>query len=182
MKLYEFVIIFGSFMMILAQIPSFHSLRHINLVSLVLCLAYSACATAGSIYIGKNTYSQCLLFTLKLSLGIYTVKFLFLSFLLGSSSKGPEKDYSLSTNTETRVFGIFNAIAIIATAFGNGIIPEIQVSKITIDHLFRESYCLFSSFSQPLISRPRVGQFCGSSFNITNCSLPVYYSPSNQIC
>ncbi|KAI8524262.1 hypothetical protein RHMOL_Rhmol13G0136900 [Rhododendron molle] len=97
MKLYEFVIIFGSFMLILAQIPSFHSLRHINLVSLVLCLAYSACATAGSIYIGI-------------------------------SSKGPEKDYSLSANTETRVFGIFNAIAIIATTFGNGIIPEIQAT------------------------------------------------------
>lgn len=41
-------------MLVLAQIPSFHSLRHINLVSLVLCLAYSACATAGSIYIGKK--------------------------------------------------------------------------------------------------------------------------------
>lgn len=35
-----------------AQVPSFHSLRHINLVSLVLSLAYSAFATAGSIYIG----------------------------------------------------------------------------------------------------------------------------------
>ncbi|KAH7836539.1 hypothetical protein Vadar_002700 [Vaccinium darrowii] len=97
MKLYEFVIIFGSFMLILAQIPSFHSLRHINLVSLVLSLAYSACAAAGSIYIG-------------------------------SSSKAPEKDYSLKGNTETRVFGIFNAIAIIATTFGNGIIPEIQAT------------------------------------------------------
>jgi len=53
MKLYEFVIIFGCFMLILAQIPSFHSLRHINLLSLILCLAYSAGATAGSIYIGN---------------------------------------------------------------------------------------------------------------------------------
>ncbi|XP_062170912.1 GABA transporter 1 [Alnus glutinosa] len=97
MKLYEFVIIFGCFMLILAQIPSFHSLRHINLVSLLLCLAYSACATAGSVYIG-------------------------------SSSKGPEKDYSLTGNTEDRIFGVFNAIAIIATTFGNGIIPEIQAT------------------------------------------------------
>ncbi|KAL6967082.1 Sodium- and chloride-dependent GABA transporter 1 [Sarracenia purpurea var. burkii] len=97
MKLYEFIIIFGSLMLILAQIPSFHSLRHINLVSLVLCLAYSACATSGSVYIGR-------------------------------SSKGPKKDYSLPANTETRVFGIFNAIAIIATTFGNGIIPEIQAT------------------------------------------------------
>ncbi|KAG5114614.1 hypothetical protein JHK82_037883 [Glycine max] len=52
MKLYEFVVIFGCFMLILAQMPSFHSLRHINLVSLVMCLSYSACATAASIYIG----------------------------------------------------------------------------------------------------------------------------------
>ncbi|KAK7402089.1 hypothetical protein VNO78_14076 [Psophocarpus tetragonolobus] len=40
-------------MLILAQLPSFHSLRHINMVSLVLGLIYSACATAASIYIGK---------------------------------------------------------------------------------------------------------------------------------
>ncbi|KAL2511147.1 GABA transporter 1 [Abeliophyllum distichum] len=97
MKLFEFVIIFGGLMLILAQIPSFHSLRHINLVSLVLCLAYSTCATAGSIYIG-------------------------------SSSKGPKKDYSLSSNDESRIFGIFNSLAIIATPLGNGIIPEIQAT------------------------------------------------------
>ncbi|KAA8550237.1 hypothetical protein F0562_001921 [Nyssa sinensis] len=98
MKLYEFVIIFGGLMLILAQIPSFHSLRHLNLISLLLCLAYSTCATAGSIYIGR-------------------------------SSKGPNKDYSLSgDSTEARVFGIFNSIAIIATTFGNGIIPEIQAT------------------------------------------------------
>ncbi|KAG4968556.1 hypothetical protein JHK87_034207 [Glycine soja] len=96
MKLYEFVVIFGYFMLILAQIPSFHSLRHINLVSLVLCLAYSVCATAASIYIGNT-------------------------------SKGPERDYSLKGDTKNRLFGIFNAIAIIATTYGNGIVPEIQV-------------------------------------------------------
>ncbi|KAK9168438.1 hypothetical protein Syun_000578 [Stephania yunnanensis] len=97
MKLYQFVIIFGGLLLILAQLPSFHSLRHINLVSLVLCLAYSFCATAGSIY-------------------------------LGNSSKGPPKDYSVTGNTTHRVFGVFNAIAIIATTFGNGIIPEIQAT------------------------------------------------------
>ncbi|XP_051120828.1 GABA transporter 1-like isoform X2 [Andrographis paniculata] len=97
MKLYEFVTIFGGLMLVLAQIPSFHSLRHINLVSLLLCLSYSACATAASIYIGI-------------------------------SSKGPKKDYSLDNNKEKRVFGMFNALAIIATTFGNGIIPEIQAT------------------------------------------------------
>lgn len=54
MKLFEFVIIFGFLMLVLAQIPSFHSLRHINLISLFLCLAYSACASAASIYIGNS--------------------------------------------------------------------------------------------------------------------------------
>ncbi|KAI4385452.1 hypothetical protein MLD38_003475 [Melastoma candidum] len=97
MKLYEFVAIFGCLMLILAQVPSFHSLRHINMVSLVLCLAYSACTTAASIYIGH-------------------------------SSKGPEKDYSIQGGPETKMFGIFNAIAIIATTYGNGIIPEIQAT------------------------------------------------------
>ncbi|CAL1374112.1 unnamed protein product [Linum trigynum] len=54
MQLYKFIIIFGSATLVLAQMPSFHSLRHINLVSLMLCLAYSACATAGSLYIGNS--------------------------------------------------------------------------------------------------------------------------------
>jgi hypothetical protein len=52
MELYQFVIIFGGLMLILAQIPSFHSLRHINMISLLLSLTYSVCATAASIYIG----------------------------------------------------------------------------------------------------------------------------------
>lgn len=52
MELYVFVVIFGMFMLILAQIPTFHSVRHINLISLLLCLAYGACASGGSIYVG----------------------------------------------------------------------------------------------------------------------------------
>ncbi|KAH7685625.1 Amino acid transporters domain-containing protein [Dioscorea alata] len=55
MKLYEFVIIFGCFVLLLAQIPSFHSLRYINFFSLVLCLAYAACATGGSIHAGNSS-------------------------------------------------------------------------------------------------------------------------------
>ncbi|KAI9156461.1 hypothetical protein LWI28_007022 [Acer negundo] len=54
MQLYQFIIIFSTVPLILAQTPSFHSLRHINLVSLLLCLVYSICVTAGSIYIGKS--------------------------------------------------------------------------------------------------------------------------------
>lgn len=58
MKLYQFIIIFGVLLLILAQIPSFHSLRHINLVSLTLCLAYSAGVTVGSVYIGRTVKSM----------------------------------------------------------------------------------------------------------------------------
>lgn len=46
----------------------------------------------------------------------------------GNKSNGPEKDYAIVGDKETQVFGIFNAMAIIATTYGNGIIPEIQVS------------------------------------------------------
>ncbi|KAF3336221.1 GABA transporter 1-like protein [Carex littledalei] len=97
MELYQFIIIFGVFSLVLAQMPSFHSLRHVNLISLVLCLAYSLCATAGSIYIGH-------------------------------SDKAPTRDYSVLGSSTQRTFGTFNAIAIIATTFGNGIIPEIQAT------------------------------------------------------
>ncbi|CAI0398150.1 unnamed protein product [Linum tenue] len=99
LKLYLFVTIFGCFMLTLAQIPSFHSLRHINLLSLLLCLGYSACATAAAIHIGT------------------------------SSSSSPPKEYSVpGDDTADRLFGVFNAVAIIATTCGNGIIPEIQAT------------------------------------------------------
>ncbi|KAI5648483.1 hypothetical protein M9H77_34488 [Catharanthus roseus] len=97
MQLYEFIIIYGIFALVMAQMPSFHSLRHINLVSLILCLSYCACTTAGAIYIGH-------------------------------SKKAPPRDYSISGVGIDRVFGVFNAISIIATTYGNGIIPEIQAT------------------------------------------------------
>eukprot|EP01018_Ginkgo_biloba_P015609 Gb_39427 [translate_table: standard] len=57
MKLYEFIICFGSLMLILAQMPSFHSLRHINMISLFLCFAFSACGVGGSIYAGHSRHA-----------------------------------------------------------------------------------------------------------------------------
>ncbi|KAL6840290.1 hypothetical protein ACP4OV_030100 [Aristida adscensionis] len=96
-NLYVFVVIFGVFMMMLAQLPSFHSLRHVNLISLLLCLAYSFCTVAGCMY-------------------------------LGTSDRAPPKDYSITGDSQNRVFGVFNAIAVIATTYGNGIIPEIQAT------------------------------------------------------
>lgn len=97
MQLYQFIIIFGAVPLILAQIPSFHSLRFINLFSLILCFAYSACAVAGSIQIGN-------------------------------SRNAPSKDYSINGKEENRVFGAINAICIISTTYGCGIVPEIQAT------------------------------------------------------
>ncbi|XP_027104840.1 GABA transporter 1 [Coffea arabica] len=97
MELYHFVVIFGGLTLVMAQMPSFHSLRHINLISLLLCLAYCACTTAGAIYVGY-------------------------------SKNAPSRDYSITGVGMNRVFGAFNAFSIIATTYGNGIIPEIQAT------------------------------------------------------
>ena len=89
-------------MLILAQIPSFHSLRHINPVCLVLCLLYSACAAAGSIYIGifKNKLHTLLVLTnLHLYARMDCFDLNFFNITTGNSSKGPEKNYSLKADT-----------------------------------------------------------------------------------
>ncbi|KAG4980390.1 hypothetical protein JHK82_033628 [Glycine max] len=46
----------------------------------------------------------------------------------GKSSNGPEKYYSLIGDTTNRLFGIFNAIPIVANTYGCGIVPEIQAT------------------------------------------------------
>ncbi|RDX61574.1 GABA transporter 1, partial [Mucuna pruriens] len=57
-KLYQFIIICGVVTLILAQLPSFHSLRHINLISLIHNVMYATCVTIGSIVIGKERKTQ----------------------------------------------------------------------------------------------------------------------------
>lgn len=52
LKLYEFIAMVTVVMIVLSQLPTFHSLRHINLVSLLLSLGYTflvvgACVNAG---------------------------------------------------------------------------------------------------------------------------------------
>ncbi|MCO5603658.1 hypothetical protein L7F22_057809 [Adiantum nelumboides] len=96
LKLHDFIIFFGLMMLLLSQMPSFHSLRYINLLSLLMCLGYSACAVGGSIYAGHHHPTN--------------------------------KDYSLRGGKVSKMFGVFNSFAIIATTYGNGIIPEIQAT------------------------------------------------------
>lgn len=50
--------------------------------------------------------------------------------LAGNSSQAPEKDYSVVGTPASKVFGVFDSLAIITTTFGNGIIPEIQVQYL----------------------------------------------------
>ena len=45
---------FGVIMLVLAQLPSFHSLRYINLASLVFCLGFALCVVGGCIYAGMQ--------------------------------------------------------------------------------------------------------------------------------
>ncbi|KAI9124631.1 hypothetical protein K1719_004553 [Acacia pycnantha] len=98
-RLYEFIVIFGVIILGLAQVPSFHSLRHMNLFSLILCLAYSVCATIGSIYIGHH-----------------------------SKDIAASRSYSVNGSSIEKLFGVFNGISIISTTYGCGIIPEIQAT------------------------------------------------------
>ncbi|KVH90693.1 hypothetical protein Ccrd_007274 [Cynara cardunculus var. scolymus] len=62
------------------------------------------------------------------ALGHRHLRFRDMAYDILGTTKGTNKNYSLSTNDETRIFGIFNAMAIVATTFGNGIIPEIQAT------------------------------------------------------
>lgn len=98
MKLYEFITIFGILMLFLSQLPSFHSLRFINLLSLLMCLGYSLCVVGSTIYAGYNSKLKA------------------------------ERSYNVSGGSVSKMFGVFNSLAVIATTYGNGIIPEIQAT------------------------------------------------------
>eukprot|EP00250_Pteridium_aquilinum_P002872 c13100_g2_i1 orf=371-1411(-) len=52
LQLFEFIVVFGILVLLLAQIPSMHSLRHFNMVSIMLCFGYSLCAFIGSLIAG----------------------------------------------------------------------------------------------------------------------------------
>ncbi|KAG5563411.1 hypothetical protein RHGRI_005984 [Rhododendron griersonianum] len=97
MKLYEFIAIATVVMIVLSQLPTFHSLRHINLVSLLLSLGYTFLVVGACVH-------------------------------AGSAKDAPPKDYSLETSESAMVFSAFTSISIIASLYGNGILPEIQAT------------------------------------------------------
>lgn len=52
LKLYEFIAMVTAVMIVLSQLPSFHSLRHINCVSLLLSVGYTFLVVAACINLG----------------------------------------------------------------------------------------------------------------------------------
>uniref|UniRef100_R7WF75 Amino acid transporter transmembrane domain-containing protein n=1 Tax=Aegilops tauschii TaxID=37682 RepID=R7WF75_AEGTA len=99
LKLYHFIVAVASVLALLSQMPSFHSLRYINLGSLVLSVGYTILVSAACIRAGL-------------------------------SSNAPAKDYSLSTSKSEKTFDAFLSVSILAAAFGNGILPEIQATLV----------------------------------------------------
>ncbi|RLN29731.1 putative GABA transporter 2 [Panicum miliaceum] len=95
LKLYHFIIVVAVVLAFLSQLPSFHSLRHINLGSLILSFGYTILVSAACIRAGV-------------------------------SGNAPAKDYSLSSSKSEKTFNAFLSISILASVFGNGILPEIQ--------------------------------------------------------
>lgn len=54
LKLYEFIAMVTVVMIVLSQLPTFHSLRHINLVSLLLSLGYTFLVVGACIHAGTS--------------------------------------------------------------------------------------------------------------------------------
>ncbi|RCV33145.1 hypothetical protein SETIT_7G058800v2 [Setaria italica] len=97
LKLYHFVIVVAVVLAILSQMPSLHSLRHINFGSLIVSVGYTVLVSVACI-------------------------------CAGLSSNAPPKDYSLSSSKSARTFNAFLSISILASVFGNSILPEIQAT------------------------------------------------------
>ncbi|ONI21811.1 hypothetical protein PRUPE_2G090500 [Prunus persica] len=121
MKLYQFITMFGGVTLLLAQMPSFHSLRHINLVSLILCLAFSACVTAGSIYIGHSNKAPVRDYTVKgsakdRSFGIFNA----ISIIATTYASGiiPEIQATLAPPVKGKMFkGLCVCYSVIVTTY-----------------------------------------------------------------
>ncbi|CAH2041611.1 unnamed protein product [Thlaspi arvense] len=137
LKLYEFIAMVTVVMIVLSQIPTFHSLRHMNLASLFLSLGYCLLVVGACIHAGKGRNRDFMpvnsgekrrffrpVICEVVPISMCTPKI----WLTGTSKNHPERDYSLETSQSSRVFSAFTSISIIAAIFGNGILPEIQAT------------------------------------------------------
>ncbi|MCO5573901.1 hypothetical protein L7F22_027676 [Adiantum nelumboides] len=98
LELYEFIVVFGMLVLLLSQIPTMHSLRHFNMVSILLCFGYSLCAFIGSL------------------------------IAAGFSEIPPTRDYKVLGTELTKTFGIFTAIcASLAEPVGKKMVRGLSV-------------------------------------------------------
>ncbi|XP_042422126.1 probable GABA transporter 2 [Zingiber officinale] len=146
LRLYHFIIMVTVVLILLSQLPSFHSLRHINLASVILSLAYSGLVTGGCIYAGY-------------------------------SKNAPEKDYSLGSSNVQRTYEAFTSISILASLYGNGILPEIQATlappatgKMVKGLMMCYTVAFFSFYSTAVSGYWAFGNIVNS--NVLNSLLP----------
>ncbi|XP_042429908.1 probable GABA transporter 2 [Zingiber officinale] len=146
LRLYHFIIMVTVVLILLSQLPSFHSLRHINLASVILSLAYSGLVTGGCIYAGY-------------------------------SKNAPEKDYSLGSSNVQRTYEAFTSISILASLYGNGILPEIQATlappvtgKMVKGLMLCYTVAFFSFYSTAVSGYWAFGNIVNS--NVLNSLLP----------
>ena len=59
LKLYHFIMIVAVVLALFSQMPSFHSLRHIDLGSLLLCFGYTFLVSGACIRAGTSTNTKC---------------------------------------------------------------------------------------------------------------------------
>lgn len=73
--------------------------------------------------------SLLLSFFLNLDFILNNNEAMILCYATGASRDAPLKDYSLSSSKFNRAMDAFSSISILASVFGTGILPEIQVIK-----------------------------------------------------
>ncbi|VAH23543.1 unnamed protein product [Triticum turgidum subsp. durum] len=128
LKLYHFIIIVAVVLSLFSQMPSFHSLRYINLGSLVLAFGYTILVSGACIRAGMCKHRPMIVRRRKVFLFEIDLVNLRSEFLTGMVSNAPVKDYSLSPSKSGKMYDAFLSISILATVFGNGILPEIQAT------------------------------------------------------
>ena len=149
LKLYHFIIVVAVVLALLSQMPSMHSLRHISLCSLVVSIGYTvlvsvACICAGSLFVSLTAIELLYICRVMIDYCTNGGGCVMRCRHAGLSNNAPVKDYSLSSSRSERTFNAFLSISILASVFGNSILPEIQVLNGMI--LYKHNY-KFQSFS-----------------------------------
>lgn len=96
LSLYQFTIVFGCLHMLLSQLPNLHSLRHLNLLSLLASISYCILIVYGSVSAGL------------------------------SNDLPKHDLYAITGTLSQKIFGVFNALSILSNVYGNVITVEIQ--------------------------------------------------------